>query len=247
MLLGSCFSRNLGFPRGSAVKNLPAVQKTQVWSLGQEDPLEKGMATHSSILAWRIPWTEEPGGLQSLGSQRVGHDWSDWARTQVALFERTRLPMQETQEMQVRSLGQEDTLEEAMATHSSILAWRIPWTWEPSGLQSTGLPKGRHEWSNLALMHTCSKNLAAMPRPPLSRLPGHRLRHWGVRGNRKHVGFFPGLYLFLFFSGWKLHGGLLKESAHFHRSHKSFPLSGKAAQALRGPPPLVVTHSEGQR
>ena len=55
-------------------KNLPAMQKTQVQSLGQEDSLEKGMATHSSILAWRIPWTEELGGLQSMGSQRVGHD-----------------------------------------------------------------------------------------------------------------------------------------------------------------------------
>ena len=55
------------------VKNTAAVQETQVQSLGQEDPLEKGMATHSSILAWRIPWTEEPGELQSIGSQRVGH------------------------------------------------------------------------------------------------------------------------------------------------------------------------------
>ena len=56
------------------VKNLPAVQETQVQSLGQEDPLEKEMATYSSILAWRIPWTEEPGRLQSTGSQRVRHD-----------------------------------------------------------------------------------------------------------------------------------------------------------------------------
>ena len=56
------------------VKNLPAMQETCVQSLGQEDPLEKGMATHSSILAWRIPGTEEPGGLQSRGSQGVGHD-----------------------------------------------------------------------------------------------------------------------------------------------------------------------------
>ena len=56
------------------VKNLPAMQEAQVRSLGQEDPLEKGMATYSSILAWRTPWTEEPGGLQSLGLQRVGHD-----------------------------------------------------------------------------------------------------------------------------------------------------------------------------
>ena len=63
-----------GFPGSSVVKNLLAVQEALVRSLGQEDPLEEGMATHSSILAWRIPWTEEPGGLQSMGSQRVGHD-----------------------------------------------------------------------------------------------------------------------------------------------------------------------------
>ena len=55
------------------VKNLPAMQEAQVQSLGQEDPLEKEMATQSSILAWIIPWTEEPGRLQSMGSQRVGH------------------------------------------------------------------------------------------------------------------------------------------------------------------------------
>ena len=56
------------------VKNPPAMQKTWVQSLGWKDPLEKGMAVHSSILAWRIPWTEEPGGLQSTGSQRVGYN-----------------------------------------------------------------------------------------------------------------------------------------------------------------------------
>ena len=56
------------------VKNLPSMQGTWVRSLGWEDPLEKGMATHSSILAWRIPWTEEPGGPQSMGCRRVGHD-----------------------------------------------------------------------------------------------------------------------------------------------------------------------------
>ena len=59
-----------------SIKNLPAVQETQVRSLGREDPLEKEMATHSSILTWKISWTEEPGGLQSMGSQRVGHDWA---------------------------------------------------------------------------------------------------------------------------------------------------------------------------
>ena len=58
------------------VKNLPAVQETRVQSLGQEDLLEKGIAIHSSIPAWRIPWTEEPGGLQSVGLQRDGHDWA---------------------------------------------------------------------------------------------------------------------------------------------------------------------------
>ena len=58
-----------------AVRNLPAMWKTKVWSLGWEGPLEKGTVAHSSILAWRIPWTEEPGGLQSMGSQRHGHDW----------------------------------------------------------------------------------------------------------------------------------------------------------------------------
>ena len=56
------------------LKRLPPMRETRVQFLGREDPLEKEMATHSSILAWRIPWTEEPGGLQSTGSQRVGHD-----------------------------------------------------------------------------------------------------------------------------------------------------------------------------
>ena len=56
------------------VNNLPAMQETRLRSLGQEDPLEKGIATHSSILAWRIPWTEELGGLRSMGLQKVEHD-----------------------------------------------------------------------------------------------------------------------------------------------------------------------------
>ena len=73
-----------GFTSGSVVKNLPAMQELKemhVWSLGQEDPLEEGMATHSSILTWSILWKEEPGGVQSIGSQRVGHDWSNLACT----------------------------------------------------------------------------------------------------------------------------------------------------------------------
>ena len=64
----------LVIPVAQMVKNLPAMQEIQVRSLGQEDPLEKEMAIHSSVLAWKIPWTEESGGLQSMGSQRVGHD-----------------------------------------------------------------------------------------------------------------------------------------------------------------------------
>ena len=60
-------SFGLGFPGGQTVKNLPAMQEIRVQSLGGEDRLEKGMATYSSILAWRIPWTEEPGGIQSMG------------------------------------------------------------------------------------------------------------------------------------------------------------------------------------
>ena len=67
-----------GTPGGPVVKkvhlSVQEMQETRVWSLGLEDPLEEGMATHSSILAWRVIWTEEPGGLQSMGSRRVRHD-----------------------------------------------------------------------------------------------------------------------------------------------------------------------------
>ena len=66
------------------VKNPPAMRETWVWSLGWEDALVEGMATHSSIFAWTIPWTEEPGGLQSIGSQRIEHDWSYLARNTFA-------------------------------------------------------------------------------------------------------------------------------------------------------------------
>ena len=68
------------------LKNLPSMQETWVWSLGWEDPLEKGMATHSSILAWRIPWAEEPSSLQSMGSQRDGHNWANNTHTHTHWF-----------------------------------------------------------------------------------------------------------------------------------------------------------------
>ena len=67
---------------GQVVKNLTTMQETQLPSLDWEDPLEKGMTTHSSILAWRIPWSEESGGLQSMGSQRIGHDLA----TNISIF-----------------------------------------------------------------------------------------------------------------------------------------------------------------
>ena len=77
------------FPGGSVVKNLPEMQETQemwVLALCWQDPLEEGMAAHSNILAGKIPWTEEPGGLWLLGSQRVRHDWSDWALVCMCLY-----------------------------------------------------------------------------------------------------------------------------------------------------------------
>ena len=76
LIFGGGLWHQLGFPDGSGVKNIPAMQEAQempVWSLGQEDPLGEEMATHSSILAWKIPRTEEPGRLQFMESQRTGH------------------------------------------------------------------------------------------------------------------------------------------------------------------------------
>ena len=83
-----------GFPVAQTVKNLPAMQEIRVQSLGLEDPLEKEMATYSSILAWWILWTEEPGGLQSTGSQRVRHDWVTKFHFQIS-FKTTDLTLTE--------------------------------------------------------------------------------------------------------------------------------------------------------
>ena len=105
------------------VKNLPAMQETQVQSLGQEDPLEKGMATHSSTLAWKIPWVEEPGRLQSMGWRRVGHDFT-FTFTFTFHF---------------------PALKKEMATHSSVLACSIPGTGEPGGLPSMGSHRVGHD------------------------------------------------------------------------------------------------------
>ena len=136
------------------VKNPPMMQHTQVRSLGREDSLEKEMATHSRILAWEIPWTEEPGGLQSMGSQKSRTQLSDgnnnngYIRCFMGkLVAQTvkRLPtMPTTWETWVQSLGREDLLEKEMATNSSILAWKIPWMVEPGRLQSMGSQRVGH-------------------------------------------------------------------------------------------------------
>ena len=114
------------------------MQETWVRSLGQEDPREKEMATRSSILAWRIPWTKEPGGQQSMGSQDL-----DMTRQSLVAQMVKRLPtMRETL---VQSLGWEDPLEKEMAPHSSTLAWKTPWAEEPGGLQSMELQRVGHD------------------------------------------------------------------------------------------------------
>ena len=105
------------------VKNLFAEQETQVWSLGWEDPLEEEMATHSSILAWDFPWTEKPGGLQSMGSKRMGHNWA------INTFTFWWLSGKESAckaGNPCLTLDWEDLLEEEMETHSSILTWENP-------------------------------------------------------------------------------------------------------------------------
>ena len=103
--------------------------------------VEKEMATHSSVPAWRIPGTEEPGGLPSMGSHRVGHDWSDLAAAAV-------------QETWICSLGGEDPLEKEMAAHFSILVWKTPWTEEPGTLrQSMGSQRVGHNWVTNTFFH----------------------------------------------------------------------------------------------
>ena len=153
----------MGFPDVLAIKNLPAKQETLVGSLGREDSLEKEMATLSSVLAWEIPWTEEPGRLTAHGWQRVRNDlatkpplhiyiyicihmytygiYNLWDSL-VAQMVKSLPVMQETR---VRSLGWEYPLEKQKATHSNILAWKIPWMEETGRLQSTGLQKVRHD------------------------------------------------------------------------------------------------------
>ena len=139
------------------VKHLPAVRETQVRSLGWEDPLEKEMATHTSTLTWKIPWTEELVGYSPWGRKEL--DMTEqlhfhFLKSQVALVIKNPLPVQERKELRVPSLGQEDPLEEGMVTHSSILAWRIPWTEEPGGYN----PRGDKESGTTERLSTHMKN-----------------------------------------------------------------------------------------
>ena len=94
------------------VKNLPAIQETWVWSLGREDPLKTGMATHSSILAWRIPWTEEAGGLQSLGLQSQTRQRLTHAETQPQITKEVEFRSEKAVGKRLRKLGQEEYFSE---------------------------------------------------------------------------------------------------------------------------------------
>ena len=182
-----------GLPMAQMVKNLPKMQETRIGFLGQEDPLEEGMATHSSILAWRIPWTESLAGYSPWGC-RVGHKWLTKQQQTTACNLPSRYPQTHVErgrvagsrppsaqwpwadwhqgclsqgffwlffswtillhfETRVRSLGQEDPLAKEMVTHSSILAWRIPWREEPGRLQSLGLQRVGHNWAT-SLTHS---------------------------------------------------------------------------------------------
>ena len=147
---------HMGFPGGSEVK-------ASAWNvgdpgsiLGREDPLEKEMAIHSSTLAWRIPWREEPGGLQSMESQ----SWT-WLTNFTFTFHF-------------------HALEREMAAHSSVLAWRIPRMGKPVGLPSMGSHRVRHDWSNLAAAATAGKTTRPR-RYDLSQIPyDYTERKWEI-------------------------------------------------------------------
>ena len=143
------------------VKRLSTMRETWVRSLGWEDLPEKEMAIHSSTIAWKIPWTEEPGRLQSMGSQRVGHDWAIslhfnllLGTSRVVLVVKT-LPANAGDARDTSSIpGSGRSLEQEMVTHSSIRAWKIPWTEEPGRLQSMGPQRVRHNWVTEHTTHT---------------------------------------------------------------------------------------------
>ena len=142
------------------VKCLLAMLETRVRFLGREDPLEKEMAIHSSTLAWKIPWREESDRLHHgvAKSQTWLSDWTElnWTefinlirKVDPSLWKFSKESDRNSGDPRwVWSLGGEDALEKEMATHSSFLAWRSPWTEELGGLQSMGLQRVRHDCVN---------------------------------------------------------------------------------------------------
>ena len=140
------------------VKHPSTMQETGVWFLGREDPLEKEMAIHSSTIAWKIPRTEEPGRPQSMGSQRVRHDWvtslslSFWVHLGwkfVVVFILLHMTLFHYF-LWLSSIP----LEKVTAPHSSTLAWKIPRMEEPDGLQSMGSWKVGHDWATSLSLFT---------------------------------------------------------------------------------------------
>ena len=129
------------------------MRETRVQLLGQEDTLEKGMAIYSSILVWRIPWTDEAGRLQSMGLQRVGHDWT--ANTHTLGFsggsERKDFACNTGNLGSIPGLGRSPTEGNGNPLQYSCL--EIPWTVEPGGLKSMEWQRVGHDWSDLAHTH----------------------------------------------------------------------------------------------
>ena len=124
------------------VKNMPAMQETQVQSMGWEDPLEKGLTTHSSILAWRIPRTKESGGLQCMGSQRVGYDWATNTHTHT-----------HTQEMIIayKESPHHELLFEAVKTWVVFTICSLTWLFLPPHFHLTHRHTHMHSLSSLFL------------------------------------------------------------------------------------------------
>ena len=120
------------------IKHLPAMQETWVRPLVWEDPLEKEMATHSSIPAWRIPWTEEPGGLQSAGSQRVGHDWAT-SHTHKELTNIVKLLLIQFHIVWILSVFSQCRVSESLFMHT--MHWRRKW--RPTPVFLPGESQGR--------------------------------------------------------------------------------------------------------
>ena len=125
------------------IKNLPTMQDTWVQSLGQEDPLEKGMATHSGILAWKIPWTEEPGKLKSIESPTVRHNWATNTFTFIFLGG-SEIKNPSAKRLRFDPWVRKIPWSRKWQPAPVLLPWKIPWTEEPGELQSRGLQKVGH-------------------------------------------------------------------------------------------------------